>query len=71
MSRRRDEHNLKKVTLNLAEGDFERMGLLYPELGASKAIRVLIRGHVKSKAREAPTPKLEEDLLPEEPQHEQ
>ena len=71
MSRRPDEHNLQKVTLNLAEGDFQRMGLMYPALGASKAIRLLVRGHVKLKFRDGHVPATEDDLpLTEEPRDE-
>jgi hypothetical protein len=33
---------LRKKTLNFREGDFEKMGQLFPDLGASAAIRRLI-----------------------------
>ena len=36
-----------KVTLNLYDGDFQRLQSLYPRLGASKVIRVLVHSHLK------------------------
>ena len=33
---------LQKHTLNLRQGDFEKMGTLFPAIGASEAIRRLV-----------------------------
>lgn len=38
---------LQKHTLNLFEGDFERLQNHYPDVGASFIIRRLVRAHVK------------------------
>lgn len=40
MPRTRDD--LAKKTLNFRSGDFEKMGQLFPDLGPSKAVRVLL-----------------------------
>jgi len=45
--KRREDFPLMKVTLNLYDGDFQRLQSLYPRLGASKVIRVLVHSHLK------------------------
>jgi len=45
--RRKENHPLNKHTLNLFDGDFEKLQLWYPRLGAAKVIRELVRAHVK------------------------
>ena len=47
MGRRRSEIPLHKKTLNFGVGDFEAMGGLFPGLGASTAIRILVHNYVK------------------------
>lgn len=47
MGRRRSEIPLVKKTLNLGVGDFEAMGALFPAMGGSNAIRILIHNYVK------------------------
>lgn len=45
--RRKEDHPLQKVTLNLFEGDFERLQTLYDRLGAGKVVRTLVRSHLR------------------------
>jgi hypothetical protein len=45
--KRREDFPLMKVTLNLYDGDFQQLQSLYPRLGASKVIRVLVHSHLK------------------------
>lgn len=45
---RPEKEPMQKHTLNLYEGDFERLQALYPELGASIVIRKIIRKHIES-----------------------
>lgn len=47
MARRRSEIPLVKKTLNLGAGDFEAMGALFPGLGGSNAIRILVHNYVR------------------------
>jgi hypothetical protein len=63
---------LHKHTLNLYEGDMERMCLAYPDIGGSAAIRTIIHNHLEKVESqvEKPTvlPSIDlEDLLPAEP----
>lgn len=55
MARPRSEIPLVKKTLNLGVGDFEAMGALFPGLGGSNAIRVLVHNYVK-RVRESLAP---------------
>lgn len=55
MTRRKSDLPLEKKILNLAVGDFEAMGALFPELGPTVAIRVLIHNFVR-KVRAATSP---------------
>lgn len=43
--------DLQKVTLNLFDGDFERCRELYPDLGAGKVIRTLVRSFIEKEER--------------------
>lgn len=45
---KRSEQPLQKVTLNLFEGDMERLMAIYPRHGASFVIRNLVRQYVKN-----------------------
>lgn len=51
MSRRRESDELQKHTLNLFKGDYAELQGLYPESGAGKIIRILVRNHLR-KVRE-------------------
>lgn len=44
---RRSELPIEKKKINLVVGDFEAMGTLFPSLGPSVAIRVLVHSYVK------------------------
>ena len=44
--RRREDIPLQKVTLNLYDGDMNFLHALYPGIGASRAIRAIVRRHV-------------------------
>jgi hypothetical protein len=45
MGRRKED--LEKVTLNLFPGDFQRLGELFPTIGASKALRSILRKYLQ------------------------
>lgn len=45
--RRREDFPLRKHTLNLFDGDFARLQELHPRLGAAKAVREIVRAHIK------------------------
>ena len=52
--RRREDFALRRHTLNLFEGDFERLQAIHgTRIGASKVIRDLIRSHLKEIDRNA------------------
>lgn len=42
-----ESESLAKHTLHLFEGDFAKLGQHYPEVGASKIIRKLVRLHLE------------------------
>lgn len=44
---RRSKEPLQKVTINLFVGDFQRLGELYPLVGATNVIRELVRTHLR------------------------
>lgn len=55
MARTVEKEPLKKHTLFLYEGDFDRLATFYPELGASVAVRRIIRAQLnKLEAQIAP-----------------
>lgn len=45
--RRKMEYPLEKVTLNLRDGDFERLQHLHGRLGAGRVIRQLVINHLR------------------------
>lgn len=47
MPRRKEIEELKKHLVNLYEGDYEKLQVLHPRLGASKAIRLMVRAHIQ------------------------
>lgn len=57
--RKRESHPIRKHTLNLYEGDFERLTVLFPKAGAGKIIRTLVRKfvtQVEEQAQQNATP---------------
>lgn len=48
--------DLKKHTLNLRPGDFDRMGELFPNLGSSLGIRTLISRFVDQNYQKSKVP---------------
>lgn len=57
--RKRETHPVRKHTLNLYEGDFERLTVLFPKAGAGKIIRTLVRKfvtQVEDAAQQSSTP---------------
>ena len=46
--RKREDHAIRKHTLNLFEGAYERLQGLYPHIGAAKIIRDIVRAHIKA-----------------------
>jgi len=57
MSEREPVH---KHTVNLYEGDFQRLQDLYPDLGAGIVVRKLVRKHIKSVEKNVTPAKLED-----------
>jgi len=56
---------LHKVTLNLFEGDFQRLSVYYPRPGAGAAIRLIIHAHLErldSKFNESQAAQAPEEL---------
>ena len=51
--------DLKKHTLLLFNGDFERLKDLHPNVTPSKVLRTLLRNHIKRVMEATPTPELE------------
>jgi hypothetical protein len=47
MAKRQSDFPLKKVTLNLYEGDTAKLDLLHPRLGYGLVVRELVRAHIK------------------------
>jgi len=45
----RSTEKLQKHTLNLYAGDFDELQNMFPEVGASVAIRTLVRNYIESK----------------------
>lgn len=58
----RTSENLKKHTLNLREGDYERLQSLYPELGAAVVIRKLVSNYLDRDKVEIDTQQMEVNL---------
>lgn len=55
--KRRADFPLTKHTLNLFEGDWEKLEKWHPEIGPSRIIRDLIRAHLrKLEKAQAPLP---------------
>ena len=42
-----DEEGLQKHTLNLYPGDYEKLRVLYPDVGAGAIIRRLVRKYIE------------------------
>ena len=51
--------DLKKHTLLLFDGDFDRLKDLHPDVTPSKVLRTLLRNHIKRVMEATPTPELE------------
>lgn len=47
MARSNETEELKKHTLHLYAGDFDKLASFYPDLGPSVAVRRIIRKHLK------------------------
>ena len=43
-----EKEPMRKHTLNLFDGDFDRLQRMYPDIGAAAIIRRLIRKHLES-----------------------
>lgn len=57
-----EAEELKKVTLNMYEKDYVRLGDLFPQSGAAKAIRAIVRQYLQEFDRRTGEAKLEVDL---------
>lgn len=65
MTRRREDFPLRKVALNLFDGEFDELRRFYPASGAGKIVRTLVHQHlkrIKRKLEEHRVPNLEADL---------
>ena len=51
-----EDYELEKVTLNLFQGEFHALKLLYPRLGAGKVIRELVHKHLAERGVKPPSP---------------
>lgn len=60
----RERQKLRRHTLWLYDGDFERLGELYEDLGASVVIRTLVRKHLEriDKSRNDPLPDIDVEI---------
>lgn len=73
MPNKKSDIPFEKITLRLGVGDFAAMGVLFPQLGASVAIRTLVHNYVKSIQASLAPVELElqpddlKDLLHDEP----
>lgn len=45
--RRKENHPIEKITINLYKGDFEKLRDLHPQLGSSKVIRDMVHVHIQ------------------------
>lgn len=59
---RRKTEDLEKVTINLTRGDMEFLQTAYPEIGASKVIRTLVREHCRRIEERMPKTALPSDV---------
>lgn len=65
MSRRREDRMMTKHTLNLYQGDYDRLQQLYgTRVGAAKIIRDIVRAHIRliEESAAQKLPYIEEDL---------
>lgn len=63
MARTVENEPLKKHTLFLYAGDFDKLATFYPELGASVAVRRIIRKQIQLlESSVAPAPTMKEEL---------
>lgn len=54
----REKEDFQKHTLHLYNGDFQRLGEIYPEAGASSIIRKLVRAHLSKIDKPVETDKI-------------
>lgn len=52
MTGRREDLPLEKVTLNLYQGDWERLAHFHGDQNVSRAIRLLVRRHIQRVERQ-------------------
>lgn len=63
MARTTETEPLKKHTLFLYRGDFDKLATFYPELGASVAVRRIIRKQIERlEASVSPAPVMKDEL---------
>lgn len=65
MSRRREDRMMTKHTLNLYQGDYDRLQQLYgTRVGAAKIIRDIVRAHIRliEESAAQKLPYMEDDL---------
>lgn len=57
-----EKEPMRKHTLNLFDGDFDRLQRLYPDIGAAAIIRRLIRNHLEKTEPKTDISKIQEVL---------
>lgn len=69
MATRKSVTRITKHTLNLFEGDYQRLQELYPKLGAGRAIREVVRSYLRRLESEEEPLVLVDHVDVEIPQH--
>lgn len=62
MPRQVDKEPVQKHTLNLYEGDFQRLQDMFPEIGASLVIRKIIRKYLTDASPKGSMPVPKEEI---------
>lgn len=57
-----EKEPMRKHTLNLFDGDFDRLQRMYSDIGAAAVIRRLIRKHLEEKEPKADMSKIKETV---------
>jgi hypothetical protein len=55
----KSEIPLQKKTLNLYEGQYDKLAAMYPSTDPAKSIRDILQAHIEAFERLNPTPKVE------------
>lgn len=64
--KRKSEHDLEKVTLNLVRGDMAKLQTLFPKQGGSFVIREIVHAYLKAWSARLPAQEIAEQIELEE-----